>query len=56
MFGLFKKKSPLEQLEEQYKKALEEAFKLSKVNRAASDQKYQEAEDLAKQMDALRGN
>lgn len=54
MFGLFKKKTPLEQLEQRYKKLLEEAFILSKSNRAASDLKYQEAEEIAHQMDALR--
>lgn len=35
MFGLFKKKSPLEKLEEQYKSVMKEAFELSKVNRSA---------------------
>jgi hypothetical protein len=53
MFGLFKKKSPIELLDLKYKKALEEAFKLSKVNRSESDKKYQEAEEIAQQIEKL---
>lgn len=56
MFGLFKKKSPIEILDLKYKKVLEEAFKLSKVNRAESDKKYQEADEIAKQIEKLKAN
>jgi len=53
MFGLFKKKSEREILEIAYKKLLEESFKLSTVNRAASDLKRAEAEDVLKKIEAL---
>ncbi len=53
MFGLFKKKSEKEKLQAQYKKLLEEAFHLSKSNRAASDAKQMEADALLKKIEAL---
>ncbi|WP_373018732.1 Lacal_2735 family protein [Muriicola sp.] len=53
MFGLFKKKSPLEKLEAEYKKVMKEAFELSKVNRSAGDDKYAEAEEIQKKIKAL---
>jgi hypothetical protein len=54
MFGLFKKKTPIEILDHKYKKVLEEAFKLSTVNRTESDKKYKEADDIAKEMEKLK--
>ena len=53
MFGLFKRKTPLEKLQEKYNKLTEEAFKLSKIDRKESDAKQAEAEEVLKQMDAL---
>ncbi len=53
MFGLFKKKSPLEKLEDQYKSLMKEAFDLSKVNRSAGDTKYAEADKIQKKIDQL---
>ncbi|MGB3149038.1 MAG: Lacal_2735 family protein [Maribacter sp.] len=53
MFGLFKKKTEKEKLEEKYKKLMKEAFDLSKINRSASDSKYAEADKVQKQLDAL---
>jgi hypothetical protein len=53
MFGLFKKKSPLEKLQQQYKDVMKEAFNLSKVNRSAGDEKYAEADAIQKKIDAL---
>jgi len=53
MFGLFKKKSPVEKLEAQYKAVMKEAFDLSKVNRSAGDAKYAEAEEIQKKIDQL---
>ena len=44
MFGLFKKKTQKEQLEETYEKLLKESFKLSTINRTASDAKAAEAD------------
>ena len=54
MFGLFKRKSKKEILEAKYKALLEESFKLSKTNRAQSDQKQAEAQDVLKEIDALK--
>lgn len=54
MFGLFKKKTALEKLNEKYQKLMEESFNLSKTNRKASDAKVAEAELVLKEMDGLR--
>ena len=54
MFGFFKKKSPLEKLNEQYQKLLTEAHKLSTTNRTLSDQKVAEADVVLKQIEALK--
>lgn len=54
MFGLFKKKNQKEKLQEAYKKLMEESFKLSTSNRAASDQKVAEADAILKKINALQ--
>ncbi|MEZ7901947.1 MAG: hypothetical protein ACI8RY_001157 [Urechidicola sp.] len=54
MFGLFKKKSEVEKLQEQYKGLMKEAFELSKINRTKSDEKTAEAEAILKQIDAIK--
>ena len=54
MFGLFKKKSKKEQLQEKYQKLMEESFKLSKIDRKAADAKYAEAEGLLKEIDTIQ--
>ena len=54
MFGLFKKKSAEEKLQERYQKLLKEAFDLSKTNRSASDEKYAEADKVLKEIEALQ--
>ncbi len=53
MFGLFKKKTARQKLEEQYDKLQEEVFRLSKIDRKASDQKAMEAEEILKKIEAL---
>ena len=53
MFGLFKKKSQKEVLQDKYRKLMEEAHKLSKIDRKASDQKVFEAEEVMKEIEAL---
>jgi hypothetical protein len=53
MFGLFKKKSEKEKLQDRYAKLMAESHRLSTVNRAMSDEKYAEAEAVLKQMDNL---
>lgn len=46
MFGVFKKKSEIEKLQDQYKKLMEEGYKLQSINRSESDQKYLEADTI----------
>nr|WKN36047.1 Lacal_2735 family protein [Tunicatimonas sp. TK19036] len=53
MFGLFKKKSQLEKLQEKHRKLLAEAHTLSQRDRKASDQKMAEAEDVSLQIQRL---
>jgi len=54
MFGLFKGKSEIEKLQEQYKKLQEEAFRLSKTDRKASDAKALEADEIIKKIEKLK--
>lgn len=54
MFGLFKKKSRLDKLQDDYRKLLEEAFKLSKTNRQESDKRQAEAQTLLDQIEVLQ--
>ena len=53
MFGLFKKKSELEKLQEQYNKLMKDWHALSSINRTESDKKYAEAEEIAKKIEQL---
>ena len=53
MFGLFKKKSKKEKLEETYDKLIKESYKLSTVNRTASDAKAAEADAILKEIEKL---
>jgi hypothetical protein len=53
MFGLFKKKTEKEKLEEKYDKLLKEAYTLSTTNRKMSDQKTYEASEVLKEIDKL---
>lgn len=54
MFGLFKKKSEIEKLQEQYSKLLDESYKLSTIDRAKSDIKRGEAEAIMDKIEALK--
>lgn len=54
MFGLFKKTSELDKLQKKYEKLMSDWHKLSTTNRAESDKKYAEAEEVLKQIDALK--
>lgn len=54
MFGIFKKKSPKDKLNQQYKKLLAEAHALSNTNRTASDAKQAEAQKILDAIDALK--
>lgn len=53
MFGIFKKKSEKEKLQEQYDKLLKEAYVLSSSNRKMSDQKTFQANEILEQLEKL---
>ena len=54
MFGLFKKRSEIESLQKKYEKLMEEAYKLSSINRSESDRKVGEADQILKQIVAIK--
>ncbi|CAI8237350.1 MAG: Uncharacterised protein [Formosa sp. Hel1_33_131] len=54
MFGIFKKKSPIEKLQERYKKLMSEWHQLSSTDRSASDAKYAEAQTVLDEIENLR--
>jgi len=54
MFGLFKKKSEIEVLQKKYEKVMQQWHALSSINRAQSDKKYAEAEDILKKIESLQ--
>ncbi len=56
MFNIFSKKSKADKLHAQYKKLMEESYKLSTTNRKLSDGKVAEANEVLKQLDLLNGN
>ena len=53
MFGLFKRKSELEKLNDLYNKKKESAFKMSKTNRKESDRLEKEANDILVKIEAI---
>ena len=53
MFGLFKKKTQIEKLQETYESLIDESYKLSSINRKESDQKYAEADAILKTIETL---
>lgn len=53
MFGLFKKKSEKEKLEEEYKILLKQAFDVSKYNRTLSDELTVQANEVLKKIERL---
>lgn len=53
MLGIFKKKSEVEKLQNQYKRLMKEGFDLQSINRSASDQKYFEADQVLQNIEAL---
>ncbi|AZQ44960.1 Lacal_2735 family protein [Nonlabens ponticola] len=54
MFGLFKKKTEAEKLQEQYSKLMADYHRLSTTDRAASDAAYAKADEIAKKLDSLK--
>jgi hypothetical protein len=53
MFSIFKK-DPIKKLEQDYKKYMEEYFRLSTSNRAESDKAYAKAEEIMIQIEKLK--
>jgi hypothetical protein len=53
MFGLFKKKSRTQVLEEKYRELLQRSYELSTTNRAESDRTYAAAQEVLKEIEAL---
>jgi ribosomal protein L32 len=53
MFGIFKKTSKTKKLYKRYRFLLEEAKTLSTSNRALSDQKYAEAQDVLREIESM---
>lgn len=49
----FKKKSPIDRLDAKYKKLMAEWKKYSTIDRALSDRKYAEAEEVLQEMKKL---
>ncbi len=53
MFGLFKKKSEADKLQETYNSLMKDWHTLSSTNRAQSDKKYAEAQEIMNRIEAL---
>ena len=54
MFGLFKKKSEKDKLEELYRKKKEQAFRMSRTNRKERDRMEKEANEILNKIDKLK--
>ena len=54
MFGLFKKKSEKDKLEELYRKKKEQAFRMSRTNRKEDDRLEMEANEILTKIDKLK--
>jgi hypothetical protein len=53
MFGLFKKKTEKQKLQEKYEKLMTKYYKLSTVNRTEADKVFAEAEEIDKKIEDL---
>ncbi len=53
MFGIFKKKTEAEKLNEKYQQLMAEAHKISSINRRLSDSKTAEANEILDKLNAL---
>ena len=54
MLGIFRKKSKLDLLQKEYEKLMSEWHKLSSIDRAKSDDKYEEAQKILMQIEVLK--
>lgn len=53
MFGLFKKKSEKEKLQEKYKELMEKAYKASHSDRSLADSLTAKAEEIAEKLKGM---
>lgn len=53
MFGLFKKKTEKEKMQDEYTKLLKESHRLSTINRAESDKLAAKADELANKIEQM---
>lgn len=53
MFGLFKKKTEADKLQDKFNSLMKDWHTLSSTNRAESDRKYSEAQEISAQLEAL---
>ena len=53
MFKFLRKKTPVEKLQDQYKKLMSEWHDLSSIDRAASDEKYLQAQQVLDEIDKI---
>jgi hypothetical protein len=51
MMSLFKRKSKKEKLEKKYREKLEEAYKMSTINRSKSDELTYQAEQILREIE-----
>jgi len=51
--GLFKKKSKLDKLNDKYEKLLQQAHKMSTINRTKSDELTAQAQEVLKEIESL---
>ena len=56
MFNLFRRKTKIEVLNKKYQRLLNEAYKLSTINRKASDQKTAEANLILTEIELLKAD
>ena len=56
MIKLFSKKTPLQKLEEQYDKLIQESYKMSTIDRAKSDTLAYEANEVLEQIKKINQN
>ena len=56
MFSFFKKKTPIEKLQQKYEQLMKASFELSKVDRKQADQKVAEAELVLAEIELLKAN
>jgi|TARA_B110000046_G_C12663565_1_gene261631 hypothetical protein len=54
MFGLFKKKTEVEKLNDQYKKLMKQSYLKSTINRTESDALLAEANKILNQMELIK--